>query len=233
MRRIKFLIPLLLLFAAPASAQFMIGYNAGHMGLRELNREIHIYNVVNGSNLSKEMHEMHWYQGPTIGIRTQGNVYFELMYTRKKSSTSSSFDSSGVAMKRAMKVYGNTINFGVGYRTDDGWGIGGSMDFGRFKGFGKRGPEETIKEQEWRRLWVQDNTRLLGISVRLYFTATFWVEKTFGIATVRLYTQPLAFKQPMDGLDLWFFGDNLNFAKGNEESFKNTGIAVYLNIGGK
>lgn len=232
MRRIKFLIPLLLLFTAPASAQFMIGYNVGHCNLRELNREIYVYNKLN-TTLTKEMHEIHWYQGPTIGIRTPGNVFFEFMYTRKKASTSSSFDSSGVDMKRQVKVYGNTFNFGIGYRTDDGWGIGGSMDFGRFKGFGKRGPEETIKDAEWKRLWVQDNTRLVGISVRLYFSATFWVEKTFGIATVRLYTQPMAFKQTMDGLDTWLFGAELNYAKGNDESFKNTGIAVYLNIGGK
>ncbi len=230
MRNFKFIILLLLVFAIRGNAQFMIGYTGGHCSPRELNREIYIYNVLNSAN-TKKMHEINWFQGPTIGVRSSGDVYFELMYSRKKASTFSKFDSSGVDMMRQMKVYGNTFNFGFGTRID-GWAFGGSMDFGRFKGFGRRGPEESIKELPWQRLWVVDNTRLLGISVRLYFAFTFYVEKTIGIATIRLYSQQLAFKQGMDGLDRWLFGTGLNYGKEQEETFKNTGIAVYLNIGG-
>jgi hypothetical protein len=230
MRPLKILIPVFLLFIVQTNAQFMIGYTAGHCSPRDLNREIYVYNVLN--NPVKPMKEINWFQGPTFGFRTPGSPYFELMYSRKKATTESTFDSAGVVMNRQMKVYGNTFNFGFGARVD-GWAFGASMDFGRFKGFGRRGPEETIKDQDWRRLWVVDNTRLLGISVRLYFAATIYVEKTFGIMSVRLYTQPLAFKQPMDGLDRWLFGADLNYANPNEEAFKNTGIAIYLNLGGK
>jgi hypothetical protein len=231
MRHLPILIPLFLLFMLRADAQIMIGYTGGRCHMPELNREIYIYNVMNSP--VKPMKELHWFQGPTIGFRSPGSPFFEVMYSRKKASTMSVFDSSGVVMNRRMKVYGNTFNFGFGARTNSGWGFGGSMDLGRFTGYGKRGPEETIKDQEWQRLWVVDKTRILFISVRLYCAATFWVEKTVGIMTVRLYTQPLAFKQEMDGLDKWFFGGDLNYAKGNEEKFGNTGIAVYLNLGGK
>ncbi len=230
MRNFKFIILLLFVFAIRGNAQFMIGYTAGHCSPRELNREIHIYNVLN-TELTKKMHEINWFQGPTIGVRSRSDVYFELMYSRKKASTFSKFDSSGVDMMRQMKVYGNTLNFGFGTRID-GWAFGGSMDFGRFKGFGRRGPEASIKDLAWQRLWVVDNNRILGISVRLYFAFTFYVEKTIGIATIRLYSQQLAFKQGMDGLDNWLYGAGLNFGKDQEDSFRNTGIAVYLNIGG-
>lgn len=230
MPNLKFLVPLFLFFSLSGNAQFLIGYTGGHCGLRELNREIYVYNVMNKP--VKPMKEINWYQGPTIGFRTGGSPFLEVTYNRKKAFTHSEFDSSGVVMNRQMKVYCNTLNFGIGGRIDS-WSFGGSMDFGRFKGFGRRGPEETIKDQEWRRLWVVDNKHILFLSVRLYCTATFWIEKSFGIMSVRLYTQPFAFKQEMDGLDRWFFGGDLNYGKGNEEKFGNTGIAVYLNLGGK
>lgn len=221
-----------LCISANAPAQFSIGWTGGHTNLRELNREIYVYNTLNGSGLTKQMKEVHWCQGPIIGFRSSGNVYFEAYYNRKKTHTSSSFDSASIPMNRQMKVFSNTFNFGLGFRSNN-WAIGGSMDFGRFKGFGRRGPESSIKDQKWQRLWVQDNTRIIGISVRLYFAATFYVERTIGIATIRLYTQPFAFKQPMDGLDHWLFGADLDYAQPNEERFGNTGIALFLNLGGK
>jgi hypothetical protein len=236
MTSFRILLAAFLLLGLKANSQFLLGYTAGHTGLRELNREIHIYNEINGSALAKEMHPLHWYQGPTIGFRTGDAVFFELTYNRKRVRTESSFDSSGVAMHRQIKVYCNTFNFGFGAMVD-GWGFGGSMDFGRFKGFGRRGPEETLKDTPWQRLFVVDNTRLAGISVRLYFAATFWVERRVGIVSVRLFTQPLAFRQPMDGLDRWFFPNryyltHMDYAQPNEEHFLNSGISVFLNIGG-
>jgi hypothetical protein len=243
MRRLKFILPLVLLFAINGQAQLIIGYTAGHTGLRDLNREIYVYNQINAHQLDKSMHELHWFQGPVVGFRTPGNVYFELTYNRKKASTRSVFTdtASGTEFNRQIKVYCNTYNFGVGFRAD-GWSFGGSMDFGRFKGFGRRGPGSSIKDTAWTRLFVVERTRIIGISVRLYFAATFWVERTVGIATIRLYTQPLAFKQPMDGLDSWFFPNryatdpaghgDMDFGAPNEEHFLNSGISIFLNIGG-
>jgi hypothetical protein len=230
MRLLKIIL-LLLFFTCRVQAQFMVGWTGGHCNPRELNKEIYTYNVLNSAN-TKAMHELHWFQGPTFGIRAGDDVFFELMYNRKKATTAAEFDSAGVPMVRQMKVFGNTFNFGFGTKVGN-WAFGGSMDFGRFKGFGKRGQEATIKDQDWRRLWVVDRTRILGISVRLYFAGTFWVERSFGILTVRLYTQPIAFKQTMDGLEGWFFGADLNYGKGCDEAFKNTGIAIYLNLGKK
>jgi hypothetical protein len=241
MRRLKFLLPVFLLFVLKANSQFMIGYTGGHTGLRELNREIHIYNEINGSNLKEPMHPIHWFQGPVIGIRGGDDVYFELSYNRKKARTESSFDSLGEPYHRQIKVYSNTFNFGFGKHVGK-WAFGASMDFGRFKGFGRRGPEASLNDSAWTRLFVVQNTRIIGISVRLYFAATFYVERTFGIATIRLYTQPLAFRQRMDGLDNWFFpnryaadpggGASMNYAEPNEEHFINSGISIFLNLGG-
>ncbi|MEO5642134.1 MAG: hypothetical protein ABIS12_02345 [Bacteroidia bacterium] len=243
MRRLKLILLVLLIFAVKANAQFLIGYTGGHTGLHELNREIYIYNEINGSNLKERMHPIHWFQGPTIGVKMGDEVYFEFLYTRKKARTESSFDDTlGVPYHRQIKVYCNTFNFGIGKKVGD-WSFGGSLDFGRFKAFGRRGPEASLKDSTWTRLFIVDNSRIIGISVRLYFATTIWVERTFGIATIRLYTQPFAFRQEMDGLDNWFFpnryasdpggGAHMNFAKPNEEHFLNTGISIFLNIGGK
>lgn len=244
MRLPKFLFPFAFLISANLSAQLIIGYNGGHTGLRDLNREIYVYNQINAHQLDKPMHELHWFQGPVVGFRTPGSPYFEMTYNRKKVRTQSVFtdSTSGQEYNRQIKVYCNTFNFGFGVRVDD-WSFGGSMDFGRFKGFGRRGPSASIKDTTWTRLFVVDNTRLIGISVRLYFAATFWVERTVGILTVRLYTQPLAFRQPMDGLDNWFFpnrysadpggGGYIDYASPNEQNFLNSGISIFLNIGGK
>jgi hypothetical protein len=223
-----------ILFSIESSAQFMIGWNAGYGNARELNREIYIYDAINRSGLKKEMKEVHWNQGPAIGFRAGGDGGFlELIYSRKKAMVSSTFDSASVPFTRQMKVYSNTWNLGFGMNKS-GWGIGMSFDFGRFKGFGRRGPEDGIKDVAWKRLWVLDRTRLLGIAVaRLYITETFFVERKVGIFSVRLYAQLFGMREQLDGLDSWLFGADLNYAMPSEEHFNNYGIAVFINLGKK
>lgn len=223
-----------LLCSTSISAQFMIGWNAGYGNARELNREIYVYNALNATGLKKEMGQVHWYQGPAIGFRTPGDGFFgELMYSRKKAMVSSQFDSAAVPFVRQMKVYSNTWNLGFGYNSN-GWGIGMSFDFGRFKGFGRRGAESSIKDQDWQRLWVQDRTRLIGIAIyRLYITETVFVEKKFNFVSVRLYAQLFGMRCKLDGLDAWMFGADLNYAMPSEEHFNNYGMAIIINLGKK
>jgi hypothetical protein len=214
-------------------AQFMIGWNGGYANPRELNREIYIYDAINGPNLTKKMQPVHWNQGPLIGMRIGNEGFVEFTYTRKKAAVSSEFDSSSVPMIRQMKVFCNTFNLGFGY-TSNNWTIGGSFDFGRFKAFGRRGTVEGIKDQDWQRLWVLNKTRILLIAVdRAYITESVFVERAFGIVSVRAYVQFGGMKKRMDGLDPWLFGTELNYADPNEERFPNYGLSVFFKLGKK
>jgi hypothetical protein len=217
---------------------FILGWSGGHANPKELNRTIYVYNSVNASGLTKEMKQVHWVQGPFIGFHVGTGVYGEFCFSHKQQVVASEFDSSGVAMMRQMKVISNTMEFGMGVR-QDGWGFGGSIGIGRFKGKGKRGPSEGIKDMEYQKLWTIDDTRLAGIKVyQLYLTETIFVERSFGgFLTMRLYAQLSASRNPMDGLDPWFFGDfgpidsYLNWATAEGENLVNYGVTVYLGLG--
>jgi hypothetical protein len=224
-----------LLLSSTVSAQFLIGWNAGYGNARELNREIYVYDALEGSRLSKPMGQVHWNQGPAVGFRLSDGdgPFLEFMYSRKKASISSLFDSASVPFTRQMKVYSNTWNFGLGV-SKNGWVAGMSFDLGRFKGYGRRGAVAGIKDVDWTRLWVLDKTRLLGIAVaRLYITETFFVERKFSFISVRLYAQLFGIRGKLDGLDHWLFGADLNYAMPSEEHFNNYGIAVFINLGKK
>lgn len=226
----------LLLFCCSAdviSAQFIVGWSAGYAPTRELNREIYVYNAINGHNLSKEMAEIHWYQGPVVGWRIgNSESYVELLYNRKRSKVSAEFDSSGVLMTREMKTLINTWNFGFGLGNDQ-WTFGGSFDFGRYKGFGRRGVESTIGDESWQYLWHIDKTRILFVSVRLLLTETIFIERHFGFMNVRLFTQIPGISVEMDGLDSWLFGGDLNFAMAQKQRPWNVGLMVTFSIGGR
>ncbi len=232
MKRILITILLLATFV-PLSAQFIIGWSGGYAPNRELNREIYVYNAINGHNLDKKMGEVHWYQGPVVGIRLpRDGGYVELLYNRKRSKVSSDFDSSGVAMNRELKTLLNTWNFGFGFGNDL-WTIGGSFDVGRYKGFGRRGTSSGIGDLPWDRIWTLDNTRILFISVRTVITETIFVERHFGFMNVRLFAQFPGVSTEMDGLDGWLFGSDLNYAKAQKQRPFNVGAMITLSIGGR
>ena len=221
------------LLTASLSAQFVFGWSGGYAMPHELNREIYIYNAINGA-LKKEMPEVHWYQGPVIGFRSGNDgPYVELLYNRKRALVASEFDSSSVPMRRELKVLYNTWDLGVGYKSN-GWGIGTSFDAGRFKGKGRRGPEATIGDQDFEKLWVLDKTRLLGIAVyQLSIAQTVWVERSFGPATLRFYFQFPWMRSQMEGLDTWLFGGQLNFKTYNVDRFTNFGTSLTIYLGKK
>lgn len=217
---------------APLSAQFIVGWNAGYALAPELNRTIYVYNSLN-TTLTKSMNEVHWYQGPVGGVRFGDEIFFELLYSRKRVLVSSGWDSSGVGMERQLKVLANSWNFGFGVQADS-WTLGASVDVGRFKGRGRRGQTDLIGDQEWRELWVLANERFLGISFDRFFPSfTFFAERSFGIMSVRAYAQAFGMRVTMDGLDTWLVGSQLNWFLGSKERFTNFGLMVSFNFGGR
>lgn len=85
----------------------IVGWNAGYALAPELNRTIYVYNALN-TTLTKPMNEVHWYQGPVVGVRLGDEVFFELLYSRKRVVVSSGWDSYGVGMERQLKVVANS-----------------------------------------------------------------------------------------------------------------------------
>src|SRR5688572_529835 len=113
MKRLFFIV-LVALLPVAAQAQFVLGWSAGWSPCRELNREIYVYNAINGA-LSDKMEEVHWYQGPVIGLRMgEDGGFVELLYQRKRCKVASEWDSAGVTMTREMKTLCNTYNLGFG-----------------------------------------------------------------------------------------------------------------------
>lgn len=219
--------------SAQLHAQFIFGWSAGWSPCRELNREIYVYNAINGA-LTDKMEEVHWYQGPVIGFRSgKGEGGFvELLYQRKRCKVGSEWDSAGVAMTREMKTLCNTYNFGFGYQ-GNGWRIGMSLDGGRFKGFGRRGAQDGIGDVAWERIWVVDNKRLYLFSIyRLYLSETIFVEKEMGVLNARFFWQLPGTKANLDELDEWMFGSDINYGNDQEQSFWNFGMAITIALGG-
>lgn len=232
MKRIFFLL-LALITIGEARAQFIVGWSAGYAPTRELNREIYVYNAINGHNLTKEMNEVHWYQGPVVGFRyTASDGFIELLYNRKRTVVGSEFDSSGVEMTRELKTLLNTWNFGIG-RGNEEWTIGCSFDFGRYKGFGRRGTKSAIGDVAWDKLWVLRSTRILFISTKLVLTETIFIERHFEFINVRLFAQFPGISVEMDGLDSWLFGGDLNYASAQKQRPFNIGTSITFSIGGR
>jgi hypothetical protein len=214
-------------------AQLIVGWSGGYGNPQELNRVLYIYNAVNRQGLSKEMQPVHWNQGFAGGYRLGGELFFELLYSRKRILVHSEFDSSGVAFERQLKVLSNTWNFAMGYQ-DEHAAIGLSIDFGRFKGLGRRGPTAGIDDQTFEKLWVLDKTRFLGISgYKLYTSVTAFAELKYGIIALRAYVQYALMRNQMERLDTWLLGSQLNFAEFEHDKYSNAGLMVSIQIGGK
>ncbi len=231
----KHLVFLFALFSAtaPLSAQFIIGWSAGYGDPQELNREIYLYNAINKSGLTKEMNEVHWNQGLAIGVRSPTDVFFELLYSRKRIKVHSEFDSAGVAFERQLKVLSNTLNFGMGVQ-DEKWAFGMSFDLGRFKGRGRRGAASSIGDKEYTDLWVLDDSRFYGIKyAKLYAGLTAFAELRLGLFAARFYVQWMFSKNQMDGLEYWLFNENLNFEKYEMDKYSSAGLMLSFQFGGR
>lgn len=214
-------------------SQIIVGWSGGYGSPHELNRVIHVYNAVNGSGLKKEMQPVHWSQGLAGGIRLGDEFFFELLYSRKRIGVHSEFDSSGVAFERQLKVLSNTWNFGFGFR-DEHLALGMSLDFGRFKGFGRRGPAESIGDLEYQRLWVLDKSSVVFLSAnRFYVASTLFAEIKFGVIALRGYFQLALVKNQMEMLDAWMLGSALNYAMYQKDKYSSAGLMVSIQFGGK
>jgi hypothetical protein len=225
----------LVLFAWPSlvDAQLIFGWSAGYANPKEINRAIHVYNSVHSQTLSKEMQPVHFNHGLVAGYRIGSDGFVELLYTRKVATVSAQADSAGVLLERQLKVLSNTWNFGGGVALDSRLRIGLSVDVGRFKGRGRRGPESTIGDQEFQKLWVLDDTRLLGISAyKLYMASTVFAEMDFGLIGLRVYYQFAFLRNQMERLDSWLLsGQTLNWGTYLDDKFSNAGVMLTLQLG--
>ena len=227
----RFVIFPCLLFSFQAFSQLVIGWSGAYMNPKELNREIHVYDKLNGSGLTKQMQNVHWCQGLVVGLQKGNDDFFgEITYNRKTCIVASQFDSAGIGMKRQMKVQSNSFNFGVGRRSN-GFVYGASLDFGKDKGKGRRGQSSGIKKEKWNRLWTQDSNFLIQLQPGMTFYVGYQ-KKVFGI---RIFYQWEFVKGLMDGLDHWMFGYPLNgtpaLPVGQETKFSNAGIALTISLG--
>lgn len=200
---------------------------------------IYVYNSVNAPNLSKQMPEMHLFQGPAIGFRrTFDDGYLEMVYNRKMSCVTSEFDSAGVPMQRQLKFVSNIYNWG-GAVSANGWSAGLSFDFGFCKMKGKRAAKDGFGGFDY--TWITTPERFLRFINRILPDAnTVWIERDLGrIASFRLYAQMFWFPTDMwseksgETIDHWFFGGNgLNYGMHMVQRFNSFGAVLYLKFGG-
>ncbi|MCX6312775.1 MAG: hypothetical protein NT084_14225 [Bacteroidetes bacterium] len=229
MRFYRFLSALFLLFSLPIHSQFIVGWNGGYAFVPDLNKEIYIYNEINKSGLKKEMNLVHLNHGPALGARIGGDLFYEFLYSWKGASVTSKFDSANVPMVRQLKVYQYSFNFGFGFRAN-GWTIGASFDFGRFRGKGRRGTEANIKNIAFEKLWTDPNPfGLLSRIVPVHYTI--FAEYKYKIFGFRPYVQFAAMKIDLGTLDYWLLGTYLNYGEFMQEKFVNCGMMVSIQIG--
>ncbi|HTL82796.1 MAG TPA: hypothetical protein VL651_13880 [Bacteroidia bacterium] len=219
------------------SSQVILGWSGGYAPDREINRNIYVYNTINTPGLTKQMPEMHYYQGPVVGFRAASDDgYLELLWNRKWASVSSEFDSSGVPMQRELRSRVNTFNWGGAYSID-GWSAGMSFDFGFCKGMGKRAAKDGFKDRDYEWLWTPEHFLRL-VNRILPDGNTIWIERDLGkFAAVRIYAQmfwiatDLTSEKSGNKIDYWFFGSELNYANPMVQRFNNYGLEIFLKLG--
>jgi hypothetical protein len=227
--RFYFILTVLLIPITTSAQSLIVGYNAGYGFARDLNRELYIYNAINGHQIKKEMGPAHWFKGPTAGFRIGNEAFYELLYTWKACNVHSEFDSANVPFVRQLRVYQYSFQHAMGIRVGN-VSFGASVDYGRFRGKGRRGPESGIKDQEWEMIWKNENPfGLLSLVIPTRYTL--FTEFHWGLGAVRLFCQFAPMQSDLGYLDHWLFGTYLNYGKYMRDHFTNFGVMVSLHVG--
>lgn len=233
----------LFLISENSNAQFFFraGYNVGLTNPKELNRVIYIHNQINSIYYvsGKEMNKVKNFGGIQIamGSEWEENSGWEMSWTNRHHVSKSDFIFQGQKVNRYLKVRSN--NFGLGfYGGSENIAIGGSLDFGNFKGFYKR-EDDTSRNAKY--VSVFQNKSVFGgtsddadhnIIRTLQMGFTPFIQFKAGPVGLRLFYQWQFMKLPIDNIDNKLLGADIEEYNYLEDKMSSFGLMLFLQFGG-
>lgn len=241
--KIFLIVTTLIVVSEKSEAQFYFraGYNIGLTNPNELNRVIYIHNQINSLYYlsGKEMNSVKDFGGIQIAMGSEFDESsgWEMSWTNKHHVSKSDFIYQGQKVNRYLKV--RTNNFGIGfYGGSDHLSIGGSLDFGNFKGFYKR-TDDTSKNAKY--VSVFQNQLVFGGSsdeedhgllrtLQMGFTP--FIQYKAGPLGIRLFYQWQFMNLPLDNIDNKLVGADIEQDNVLQDKMNNFGLMLFLQLGG-
>ncbi len=243
---IKRLIPFSFLFIFHfSSAQFFFrpGYNIGLCNPHEINKVIYTHNQISADLYAtgKKMPEIKTFGGIAVAIGSEfdENSGWELQWQNKHDIVKSHFEYQGQTIERNLKIRSNMISFGL-YGGRKHWALGGSFDFGNFKGLYKRAPKDSIKNADYVYLFqakqpgpgviIYDKEKDMLLTTQVGFTI--FSQLTYGPIGARLFYQFQFMNMDIDNLDSKLLNGKIQQDNDLKDRLNNFGILCFIKIGG-
>ena len=242
--RIVFIVILFLTGTLNCDAQFFFraGYNLGFTNPREVNRVIYIHNQINNSFYyasGNDLNEIKNFGGLQIAMGSEfsENSGWEMSWTNKHHVSKSEFLFQSQTVNRYLKV--RTNNFGLGfYGGGENIAVGGSLDFGNFKGFYKR-TDDTSKNAKYVSVF-QNKGDFFGYSenadhdllrtMQVGFTP--FVQLKAGPVGLRFFYQWQFMRLAIDNIDNKLLGGDIEAYNELHDKMSNLGVLFFLQLGG-
>jgi len=210
-----------------------VGYSMGLGNAREINKLIYTYNTLN-SSLIKEMPLFNAFGGLTIAYinESDGNTGFEMKWQNRHREMSSKWMDTGVEYQRDIKFRMNQLSFGGYGALNDYLYMGGSIDFGSFKGFTRKGPSESVSDTTYQQMFVRKDYHSLPF-VRMQLSNTIFLGFRYKIFGARINFQWQYMNMPLDNMSRALLGVPIDSYRELKGKFTNIGLELYIKIGGE
>ncbi len=229
-------------FNCEAQFYFRAGYNLGFAKPREINKVIYIHNQINSNyyNVSgNELNEIKNFGGIHIATGSEfgENSGWEMSWSNKHHVSKSEFLFQSQKVNRYLKV--RTNNFGLGfYGGGENIAVGGSLDFGNFKGFYKR-TDDTSKNAKYVSVF-QNQGDFFGYSdnadhdllrtMQVGFTP--FIQFKAGPVGLRVFYQWQFMRLTIDNIDNKLLGGDIEAYNELHDKMSNFGVLFFLQLGG-
>lgn len=211
-----------------------VGYNVGLCSPNEINRFIYAYNTMRPF-LTKPMSPFKTFGGLSVGYIdefTDGGG-FELKWVNHHSTVSAQAPDTinNTSFQRDLKLRSNTLNIGGYGSVMPHVSVGGSMDFGNFKGFTRMADEGVVKDTAYTKIF---QTEFYGFKMlyTLQMASTVFVQYHTGPVALRLFYQYQWMRMNLDQLDDTMIGQNIDLSVTPGDRFSNFGLELQFKLGG-
>jgi len=211
---------------------FRAGYSMGFGNAREIDKILYTYNTLN-TFLTKEMPLFNTFGGLTIAYinESDGNTGFEMKWQNRHREMCSKWMDTGIEYQRDIKFRMNQLSFGGYGALNDYLYMGGSLDFGSFKGFTRKGPSESVSDTTYQQMFVRKDYHDLPF-VRMQISNTIFLGVRYKIFGARINFQWQYMNMYLDNMDRALLGASIDPYKDIKDKFTNIGLELYVIIGG-
>lgn len=231
MKQLKWLLLVMLLptFGFGQSG-LTVGYNLGMCNPAEVNRFIYSYNQMRPF-LTKPMDPFSNWGGLSVAFIEEfsegGGLELKWINHHSQVSAEAPDSVNNTSFERDLKIRSNTINLGGYGAITSNISIGGSLDFGNFKGYTRVADKEIVKDTAYTKVF-QTESHFLNLQI----ASTIFVQYHTGPIGLRLFYQYQWMRMPLDGLDNTLINQNIDDLVTPGDKFSNMGVELFFKLGG-